>query len=352
MNKSRKKYKKINKEKILFFTTELNIMLKSGITFSEALNILYTQEKNTSFKYILEKIYRSVRSGKTIFDSFSPFSKSFGENYVYMIKIGEASGSLTERLEDIIKNLEFSIQNKKKISSILVYPITILIFTLFIISFLILNILPNFIDIFEENNIELPLMTKILLSVFNNFVGILIALFFISIFLIFLSIYINKDTVLKYKKDKFLFFIPFVKVFYKYSFSFNFYRTFSILLNAGINIDDILEVLHSNNNNLFLKNKIFKIKKSIVGGSNIANSLKYIDFFDRRFFTLIASSEESGALTENLFFISEILKQDLEYKTKKFLAILEPLIMLILGIIVGFIIIAIYLPIISINNIF
>ncbi|MBS9776451.1 MAG: type II secretion system F family protein [Fusobacterium sp.] len=234
----------------------------------------------------------------------------------------------------------------------MLYPLTILIFTLCIISFLILNILPNFIDIFEENNIELPLATKILLTISNNFTGILITLILLIIsFILFLK-YVNKNKDLKFKKDKFLFNFILLKNFYRYSFSSNFYRNFAVLLDTGINIDEILEVVYSTTENLFIKNKLFKVKNSVVSGFDIATSLKHIDFFNERFLSLLISAEESGRLTETLLFISEILKQDLEYKTKKFLTILEPLLMLFLGIIVGFIIIAIYLPIISVNNIF
>ncbi len=347
-----KKVKKIKKEKILFFTRELRVMLKSGITFSDALNILYSQEKDKYLKYILGKILKSITSGKTIFESYKPFDYIFGDNYIYMLKIGEKSGSLTQRLEDIAKDLEFNIQNQKKISSMLIYPITVLIFTVSIISFLILNILPSFIDIFEENNVEIPLATKILLSISDNFMVILGMIILGIVSLIFLVRYVNKNKNLKYKKDKMLFQIPLLRVFFKYSFSINFYRTFSVLLSTGINMDEILEILYKNNNNLFIKSKMLRLKTSIISGSNVSEAIKYIDFFEDRFFNLVVSGEKSNSLSENLFFISEVLKQDLEYHTKKILTILEPLIMLFLGFIIGFIIIAIYLPIISINNIF
>lgn len=353
MNKNTpKKIREIKKEKILFFTTELNMMLKSGISFAEALNILYSQEKKKSFKYILSKVYKNIMAGKTIFESMKTFENIFGENYISMVRIGETSSSLVDRLEDIIKDLEFSIQNQKKVSSLLIYPITVLIFTLSIISFLILNILPNFISIFEENNIELPLSTKIILAISNNFIEILIGIVLLILSSILLLKYINNHNNLKLKKDKFLFEFPFIKIFYRYSFSLKFYRNLSILLNTGINIDEIIEILFLNTNNLYLKKQINEVKKSIISGSNMAVSLKHIDFFEDRFFNLIFSGEKSGSLIDNLLFISEILRQDLEYQTKKTLTILEPLIMLFLGFIVGFIILAIYLPIISINNIF
>ena len=106
---------KNKKEKILFFTNELAIMLKSGLTFTTAIEITLKEEKDKNFKEVLKKIHKNLIAGKSIFESFKNFDKIFGNTYLYMLKIGEVSGSITERLEDISKSLEFDLANQKKI---------------------------------------------------------------------------------------------------------------------------------------------------------------------------------------------------------------------------------------------
>jgi len=110
--------------------------------------------------------------------------------------------------------------------------------------------------------------------------------------------------------------------------------------------------MYMNNNNYYLKDRLFEVKKAILAGNNITTSFKNLNLYNDRFSILITVGEESGYLSENFLQISKILKEDFDYKLKKLLAILEPLVVLILGLIVGFVVLAIYLPILSIGDIF
>jgi general secretion pathway protein F len=123
-------------------------------------------------------------------------------------------------------------------------------------------------------------------------------------------------------------------------------------LNAGIGMVESLEIMYTNNNNYYLKDRLFEVKKAILAGNNITTSFKNLNLYNDRFSILITVGEESGYLSENFLQISKILKEDFDYKLKKLLAILEPLVILILGLIVGFVVLAIYLPILSIGDIF
>ncbi|MDC7956259.1 type II secretion system F family protein, partial [Fusobacterium simiae] len=180
---------KNKKEKILFFTNELAIMLKSGLTFTTAIEIILKEEKDENFKEVLKKIYKNLIAGKSIFESFKNFDKIFGNTYLYMLKIGEVSGSITERLEDISKSLEFDLANQKKLGGILVYPIVVISLTFIIVTFLLTFILPNFITIFEENQVKLPLVTRILLFISRNFHYILLLIIILILTMFFVNMY-------------------------------------------------------------------------------------------------------------------------------------------------------------------
>jgi len=197
---------KNKKEKILFFTNELAIMLKSGLTFT------------------------------SIFESFKNFDRIFGNTYLYMLKIGEVSGSIVERLEDISKSLEFDLANQKKLGGILVYPIVVISLTLIIVTFLLTFILPNFITIFEENQVELPLITRILLFISGNFHYILLFIIALILIIFFINMYINNNKLMRIQKDKWLLNIRLFGELKKLSLSSDLYHSFSILLSVGIGI--------------------------------------------------------------------------------------------------------------------
>ena len=340
------------KEKILFFTNELALLIKSGLTFTKAIEIILKEEKNKKFKDILKRIHKNLTIGKNIYDSFKPFENTFGSTYLYILKIGELSGNIVESLEDISKSLDFDLSRQKKLAGILIYPIVVISLTFLIVSFLLIYILPSFITIFEENQIELPLITRILLSISRNFHYILLFIICILTIIFIFNMYINKNKYKRIKRDKFLLNIFLFGELKKLLLASNLYHSFSILLNSGIGMVESLEILYTNNNNYYLKDRLFDVKKSILAGNNIATSFKNLNLYNDRFSILISVGEESGYLSENFLQISKILKEDFDYKLKKLLAILEPLVVLILGLIVGFIVLAIYLPILSIGDIF
>ena len=333
---------KNKKEKILFFTNELAIMLKSGLTFTTAIEIILKEEKDKNFKEVLKKIHKNLIAGKSIFESFKNFDKIFGNTYLYMLKIGEVSGSITERLEDISKSLEFDLANQKKLGGILVYPIVVISLTLIIVTFLLTFILPNFITIFEENQVELPLITRILLFISRNFHYILVLII----------VYINNNKLKRIQKDKWLLNMRLFGELRKLSLSSDLYHSFSILLSVGIGIIESVDILYMNNNNYYIKENLLEVKKSLLAGNNIATALKKLNLYNERFSILITAGEESGYLSENLLQISKILKQDFEYKLKKLMSLLEPLVVVFLGLIVAFVVVAIYLPILSIGDVF
>ena len=241
---------------------------------------------------------------------------------------------------------------RKKLGGILIYPIVVVCLTFLIVSFLLIFILPSFITIFEENQIELPLVTRILLGISRNFHYILIFIIVILTIIFIFNMYINNNKYKRIRRDKFLLNIFLFGELKKLLLASNLYHSFSILLNAGIGMVESLEIMYMNNNNYYLKDRLFEVKKAILAGNNITTSFKNLNLYNDRFSILITVGEESGYLSENFLQISKILKEDFDYKLKKLLAILEPLVILILGLIVGFVVLAIYLPILSIGDIF
>ena len=302
-----------------------------------SIEILLKEEKEKNFKQILKKIYKNLAAGKNIFNSFKEFSNIFGNTYLYMLKVGELTGTLEQRLEDISNNIEFELETKKKIGGILIYPLIVLCLTFIIVSFLLIFILPNFISIFEENNIELPFVTKILIFISRTFHFILILIIFIVFLLFSINKHINNNKLKKIKKDCFILKFPIFGEIIKLSLAAELYHSLFLLLSVGHSLIDGIDILYTNTNNFYIKENLLLVKRSLLSGENISNSFKKLDLYNSRFSLLITSGEESGNLAENFFQISKILKQDFEYNLKKKIA---------------FIVIAIYLPILSVGEIF
>ena len=170
--------------------------------------------------------------------------------------------------------------------------------------------------------------------------------------LFFINMYINNNKSKRIQKDKWLLNMRLFGELRKLSLSSDLYHSFSILLSVGIGIIESVDILYMNNNNYYIKENLLEVKKSLLAGNNIATALKKLNLYDERFSILITAGEESGYLSENLLQISKILKQDFEYKLKKLMSLLEPLVVVFLGIIVAFVVVTIYLPILSIGDVF
>lgn len=343
---------KIKKEKILLFTKQLNSLIRSGISITQAINILLLSEKDKTLFRVLKKIQNDLDRGRGIFDSFKTYKEIFGTHFLYMLKIGELSGSLNMALDNITTYLEYNLINKRKISSLLIYPTIVFTMGLIILMFLVIFVLPNFLSLFEENQLQIPTVTKVLIFISNNFLYFSIVIIFIFFALTLFLKYIDKKSHLRRKKDTFFFNFFFIGNLIKLYYADEVYYSLFILLNSGISLIEGFDIISENINNLEVKKNILNTQKEIRSGHSIASSFKYLDLFNKRFYSFIKSGEESGYLSETFLEISKILKLKYEYTLKKYIAFIEPLSILFLGFFVIFILFSIYIPIFSMIDIF
>lgn len=343
---------KIKREKILLFTKQFNSLTKAGISITQALDILIFSEADKSFVKVLEKIRKNLNRGKNIFNSFKDFKNIFGNHFLYMLKIGEMSGSLSDSLDNIHNYLEYNLSNKKKVTSLLVYPCIVFFLSLIIFIFLLIFILPNFISLFEESQVELPKTTKFLIFLSNNFHYFLIALLIIFSTIILAFKYINSNKSLKLKKDRLILKLIILGDLLNLYYAEEIYYSLHILLNSGITLIDGFNPIIENINNLEIRRNLINVQKDIKSGTTITIAFKHLNLFNKRFQSFIKTAEESGFLSEAFLEISKILKLEYEYKIKKYIAFIEPLSIITLGLFIIFIILSIYIPIFSMINIF
>lgn len=340
---------KISKEEILNFTKEILIMLDSGISVIKILEIQEQQYK-APLKDILGELKRDILNGDTLGEAFKKYEENFGSFYIGMIFLGESSGNLDKNLRKICEYLELEIRIIKKIKEVIFYPCILLTFSILILTFLMIYIFPNFIKLFEESKRELPLLTRILIGVSNNFHMIILFFICILIIIIFFIRYIKKDRVLKEKYDGILLKVPIIKSFIIGNFIIRFSKNISIMLSAGIVIMDILKLLKNFFENIVIKRELEIIEELLFEGKQLSEGLKKNNLFPQKYIKLVIVGEKSGELSKVFEQIAKLEEERIERDIKKLLTLVEPILIIILGLILSIIIIAIYLPIFNMSN--
>ena len=340
---------KISKEEILNFTKEILIMLDSGISVIKILEIQEQQYK-APLKDILGELKRDILNGDTLGEAFKKYEEIFGSFYIGMIFLGESSGNLDKNLRKICEYLELEIRIIKKIKEVIFYPCILLTFSILILTFLMIYIFPNFIKLFEENKKELPLLTRILIGVSNNFHMIILFFICILIIIIFFIRYIKKDRILKEKYDGILLKVPIIKSFIIGNFIIRFSKNISIMLSSGIVIMDILKLLKNFFENIVIKRELEIIEELLFEGKQLSEGLKKNNLFPQKYIKLVIVGEKSGELSKVFEQITKLEEERIERDIKKLLTLVEPILIIILGLILSIIIIAIYLPIFNMSN--
>lgn len=341
--------RKIFKEEILNFTKEILIMLDSGISIIKILEIQEQQYK-APLKDILGELKRDILNGDTLGEAFKKYEEIFGSFYIGMIFLGESSGNLDKNLRKICEYLELEIRIIKKIKEVIFYPCILLTFSILILTFLMIYIFPNFIKLFEESKRELPLLTRILIGISNNFHMIILFFICILIIIIFFIRYIKKDRVLKEKYDGILLKVPIIKRFIIGNFIIRFSKNISIMLSSGIVIMDILKLLKNFFENIVIKRELEIIEELLFEGKQLSEGLKKNNLFPQKYIKLVIVGEKSGELSRVFEQIAKLEEERIERDIKKLLTLVEPILIIILGLILSIIIIAIYLPIFNMSN--
>ncbi|MBP7842673.1 type II secretion system F family protein [Candidatus Woesebacteria bacterium] len=331
----------------LAFTKHLAIMIKSGISLGSAINTLVIQTKGSPIQKVLVSIENDINNGKSLADALSRFPKTFDELYVNMIAIGEESGNLEKNLSFLSEHLTKEDALRKKIQGAMLYPTIVLVATLIVSMGIGLFILPQFIEFFGSFNVELPVSTKILLAIagFMKNYGV----FFFAFIILGstgLGIFVNSKPI-KPIWHRIQLRIPIFGKIIRYSQLTNFSRNLGLLLGSGINVTRSLETTANTVSNLLYREKINKINSYLKRGKNMADVIQkeMQGEFPLLVARMIAVGEETGNLEETLFYLSDFYENEIDVVTKRLTTVLEPLLLLGIGLVVAFVALAIITPI-------
>lgn len=340
------KLKKVNEQALVVFSRQFATMINAGLAMVRCLDILSEQTEDKKLQQVLIQVRRDVEGGATLSNALAKHPNVFSTLYTSMVKAGEMGGVLDEVLERLASFMEKDFSLKKKVKSALTYPVVILVMAMCIVFFLVTYILPTFVSLFEGMNLSLPLPTKILIAVTKGARDIRIIVPTLLI-LIGCTVGINRyisTPVGKRQYDLLKLNIPIFGLLNKKVSISRFCRTLGTLLSSGVPIMQALEIVGKASGNEIIAMTVTKIRDSIREGESIATPLGSSGMFPPMVTQMVAVGEETGNLDAMLSKISDFYDTEVEYMLSSLTSMLEPIMIVGMGGIVGFIVISVFLP--------
>ncbi len=335
---------------IVIFTRQFATMINSGLPLVQSLDILAKQSENPVLRKTIEGVLYDVESGQTLADALRNHPKVFPELYTNMVAAGEAGGILDTILLRLAVFLEKADQLRRKIKGAMIYPSVILTVAIGAVAVLLIFVIPVFQEMFASVNLKLPAPTAFVIFLSEG----LQSKWYVIVIAIFMFITILKQT---YKTpngqlflDRVLLNMPILGPMQRKAAIARFTRTLGTLVSSGVSILDGLEITAKTAGNRVLHDAIMESRASIAGGETISEPLKKSGVFPPMVTSMINVGEQTGGLDEMLTKIADFYDEEVDAAVEALLAAMEPIMIVFLGVIVGGMIVAMYLPIFDLIN--
>ncbi len=329
---------------LALFCRQIATMLRAGLTLTETLDILSEQSEKTTLKVVVKKVQKDVEAGASLTEAIARYPKVFSQFFVSMIKAGEASGMLDSVLDQMASYFESVASIQRKIRAAVVYPIVVFIFALIITIFLLTSVVPVFADIYEDAGGDLPFLTKMVIQL-SDIVRHRwwIVLFILVGIVVFSTQWYKRPSGRRFFDTLKLRLPIFGKLFLKAALA-KFARTFATLMRSGVSVLTSLEIVAKTSGNILIENEILRARSSIRGGESISQPLSESPLFPPMVTRMISVGERTGALENMLNKIGEFYEDQVSTTVAGLTAIIEPILIIIVGIMVAFIVISMFLP--------
>ncbi|OHW62688.1 type II secretion system protein F [Andreesenia angusta] len=337
-------FNKVKTKDISIFCRQFATMINSGITIINILEITEKQTQNKKLKKAIKEVHSDVQKGATFSEALKQRGEVFPGLLTSMVEAGEASGNLDEIMMRMAVHYEKEYKINNKIKSAMIYPVVLGIVAFAVVVFMLLFVLPNFVSMFESAGAELPLPTRMLLAMstgLKNYWFIVFPVIFLGIFGLYRY---TKTPSGRWVMDRAKLRLPAVKGPVKDIVTSRFTRTLSILFGSGVPLIQALDITSTVIQNVVLESKIQNMKEEIRKGYTLSRSIRDIDEFPPMMKSMIGVGEESGTLDEILDKTANFYDEEVEVAVQRLTALIEPVMIIFMAGIVGFIVIAIALP--------
>ena len=346
----RKRGGRIKMRDIVIFTRQFSTMINAGLPLVQALDILATQSENPALKDVTRQVVFDVESGNTVADALRKHPSAFTDLYVNMVAAGEAGGILDTILMRLAVFMEKNDALIRKVKGAMIYPSVIMSVAAIAITVLLVFVIPTFQTMFASAGIALPLPTRVVIGmshILKTYWYVFIAVIVGTFFSIkrFYATANGKLTI-----DRMLLKAPVLGDVLRKSAVSRFTRTLGTLISSGVSILDGLEITAKTAGNRVIQDAIMESRSSIAGGETIAAPLKKSQVFPPMVISMIAVGEQTGGLDEMLSKIADFYDEEVDAAVSGLLALMEPVMIVFLGVIVGGMVVAMYLPIFDMVN--
>jgi len=342
----------ISSNDLVHFTSQLSTMVTAGLTLVESLAILRQQLKSHAFTQLVSQLEEEVRSGKPFAAVLEKFPKVFPPIYIALVRAGEASGKLDVILARLAENLEKSRAFRNKIRGALVYP-SVVVTGMIVVSVIVMTVVvPRLTPLYREFNVTLPLPTQILISISNYLINAwwFIVILGVSLYVLF---YKFSQTILgRHFTAKVSLSLPIVGPLIGQATLVEVTRALSILIDGGVPILNAISISQETTGNILYKNAFREASKKVEKGFPLSEPLLENKLFPPIFGQMTMVGEQTGKLGESLFKLSHYYEMEADNAVRTLTSLIEPLIMIVLGVGVAFLVSAVLLPIYSITDVF
>ncbi|MCX8038118.1 MAG: type II secretion system F family protein [Candidatus Sumerlaeia bacterium] len=341
-------FHRVKRKHIMTFTRQLATLIDAGLPILRSLRILEEQVESVVFKEIIAKIAKDIEGGSTLSDAMAKHPKVFDNLYVAMVRAGEIGGVLEAVLNRLAEFQEKRAAMMGKVRSAMMYPTVVMVIATLIVGFILVKIIPKFVDIFAQLGADLPLPTQILVNVSNvithHFVVVALCVFAF----IMLLRQINKTKQGKFVFDTTKLKLPVFGIIFLKVAIVRFAGTLSTLINAGVPILQAIDIVRETSGNEVISRAMEKVYNSIKDGETIHEPMRESKIFPPLVCHMVAVGEETGAIDQMLQKVAEAYEREVDDTINALTSIIEPVLIVFLGVIVGTIVICLYLPLFTI----
>lgn len=338
-------FQKVKKDHISEFTRQLSTMLAAGLPLTDCLILLRDQTNNQAFAKVIDGIIGEVQGGSSLKNALSKYPHIFNRLYISLVGAGEAAGALDKVLTRLADNLEKERDFRNKTKGALIYPAIILTAMVIVIFIMMVFVIPKLTTMYQDFDIDLPVTTQILISV-SNFTTKYFYLFIILIIAFIVSLRIYSQTPVGRRQiDELMLKVPLWGKIKKLVNLTEFTRTLGLLIASGIPILEALNIVADASDNAVYKNSIKSAAKEVERGLPLGVPVSYDENFPPILGQMLKVGEESGKMDEVLLKLSLFFQAESEHLVKALTTAIEPIIMIILGVGVGFLVLSVLTPI-------
>ncbi|MCD6281004.1 MAG: type II secretion system F family protein [Deltaproteobacteria bacterium] len=337
--------KKIKTKDVMLFTRQFSTMINAGLPLVQCLEILLSQQSNPTFKKTLSVIKQDVESGSTFADALKKHPGVFDDLYVNLVVAGEMGGVLDIILNRLAQYMEKTEALKAKVKSALTYPVVVLLVAVGVIALMMIFVIPTFQDMFKQFGSALPAPTQFVVNMSKFFRHYTMHMVGVIILIALAFKWVKSTEKGKTIIDKIALNLPIFGVLLRKVAVAKFTRTLSTMISSGVPIIDGLEITSKTSGNKIVEDAIQSVKKSISEGKTMAEPLQNSGVFPGMVVQMVSVGEATGALDQMLSKIADFYDEEVDTAVSSLTSMLEPLLMVFLGGVIGGVVIAMYMPI-------